>query len=162
MKTVSPTCNTLATAFRQTTHWLQPLDRSIFGPMTTSYNKQCQKFMGDHPSRQVTRYDFCGLFNTAFQSSLNMVNIFSGFRSTGIYPFNQRVIPAEAYGPSLTSVLDTKSPQTEDIPENENTDRSTPMVETPQSTQMKLQKHRQTPSLSSLMFMQYPIVQHIR
>ncbi|CAC5394084.1 unnamed protein product [Mytilus coruscus] len=44
------------------------------------------------------------------------------------------VIPAEAYGPSQTSVLDTTSPQTEDIPESENTDHSTPMVETPQST----------------------------
>ncbi|XP_052061184.1 uncharacterized protein LOC127701333 [Mytilus californianus] len=31
-----------------TTHWLQPLDRSIFGPMKTSYNKQCQKFMRDN------------------------------------------------------------------------------------------------------------------
>ncbi|VDI13305.1 Hypothetical predicted protein, partial [Mytilus galloprovincialis] len=58
----------------------------------------------------------------------------SGYRSTQINPFNRRVIPAEAYVPSQTSVQDTKFQQTEDIPENKNTDSSTPMVETPHST----------------------------
>ncbi|VDI17469.1 Hypothetical predicted protein [Mytilus galloprovincialis] len=62
--------------------------------METSYNKQCQKFMRDNPSRQVTRF--------------------------------LAVIPAEAYGPSQTSE--------KNIPENKNTDSSTPMVETPHST----------------------------
>ncbi|CAC5398203.1 unnamed protein product [Mytilus coruscus] len=121
-----------------TTHWLQPPNRSIFEPMKTSYSKQCQKFMRDNPSRQVTKYDFCRLFNTSFQSSVNMVNIFRGFRSTEIYPFNQRVTQVEAYGLSQTSLLDTKSPQSEDKPEHENIDPSKSTVETPQSTQNEL------------------------
>lgn len=34
-----------------------------------------------------------------------MVNIFRGFRTTDIYPFNPLAIPAQACGPSKTSVL---------------------------------------------------------
>ncbi|CAG2227891.1 unnamed protein product [Mytilus edulis] len=39
---------------------------------------------------------------------MNLVNIFSGFRATGIFPFKPNAIPIEAYGPSKTSVLNVE------------------------------------------------------
>ncbi|CAG2230816.1 unnamed protein product [Mytilus edulis] len=91
-----------------TTHWTQPLDRSVFGPLKRSYNLCCEAFLRQNPGRIVTRYDFCGLFKQAFNEKMNLVNIFSGFRATGIFPFKPNAIPIEAYGPSKTSVLNVE------------------------------------------------------
>ncbi|XP_062618334.1 uncharacterized protein LOC134279942 [Saccostrea cucullata] len=88
-----------------TTHWTQPLDRSVFGPLKKAYYKQCELFLKSNPGRQISRYDFCGIFSHAYNEKMNMVNIFGGFRATGIFPFNPLAIPAEAFGPSKTSVL---------------------------------------------------------
>ncbi|XP_071177039.1 uncharacterized protein [Mytilus edulis] len=88
-----------------TTHWTQPLDRSVFGPLKRSYNLCCEAFLRQNPGRIVTRYDFCGLFKQAFNEKMNLVNIFSGFRATGIFPFKPNAIPIQAYGPPKTSVL---------------------------------------------------------
>ncbi|VDI17976.1 Hypothetical predicted protein [Mytilus galloprovincialis] len=91
-----------------TTDWTQPLDRSVFGPLKRSYNLFCEAFLRQNPGRIVTRYDFCGLFKQAFNEKMNLVNIFSGFRATGIFPFKPNAIPIEAYGPSKTSVLNVE------------------------------------------------------
>ncbi|XP_061166749.1 uncharacterized protein LOC133175653 [Saccostrea echinata] len=88
-----------------TTHWTQPLDRSVFGPLKKAYYKHCESFLKSNPGRQISRYDFCGIFSHAYNEKMNMVNIFGGFRATGIFPFNPLAIPAEAFGPSKTSVL---------------------------------------------------------
>ncbi|XP_033103547.1 uncharacterized protein LOC117106295 [Anneissia japonica] len=45
-----------------TTHWLQPLDRSFFGPLKTAYNEECTAFMARNPSKVVTQHDFSELF----------------------------------------------------------------------------------------------------
>ena len=49
---------------------------------------------------------------------MNMVNIFGGFRATGIFPFNPLAIPPEAFGPSKTSSLVslTNSTSKEEVP----------------------------------------------
>ena len=88
-----------------TTHWLQPLDRTIFGPMKKAYDKACDVFMKQNPGRQITRYDFCSIFNDVFSGKMNIPNIAGGFKATGIYPFNPRAICDAAYGPSRSSVI---------------------------------------------------------
>nr|XP_022297142.1 uncharacterized protein LOC111106665 [Crassostrea virginica] len=101
-----------------TTHWTQPLDRGVFGPLKKAYYKHCESFLKQNPSRQISRYDFCGIFSNAYNEKMNMVNIFGGFRATGIFPFNPLAIPPEAFGPSKTSSLVslTNSTSKEEVP----------------------------------------------
>ncbi|XP_061164987.1 uncharacterized protein LOC133173937 [Saccostrea echinata] len=75
-----------------TTHWTQPLDRSVFGPLKKAYYKHCESFLKSNPGRQISRYDFCGIFSHAYTSNekINMVNIFGGFRATVVKEPAQR------------------------------------------------------------------------
>ena len=38
------------------THWLQPLDRSCFGPFKAAYNKICTKFMTENPVNCISKW----------------------------------------------------------------------------------------------------------
>lgn len=78
-----------------TTNHTQPLDKSVFRSVKVAYNKRCETFMRDNPLKVITRYNFCEIFRDVFQSVLTMGNVISGFKSTGIYPFNPRAITAE-------------------------------------------------------------------
>ncbi|WAR19331.1 hypothetical protein MAR_001169 [Mya arenaria] len=59
-----------------TTHMLQPLDKSVFGPVNRKYNQVCSEFLQENPLHQ------------------------SGFKACGIYPLDADVIPDKAFGPS--------------------------------------------------------------
>ncbi|CAC5366815.1 unnamed protein product [Mytilus coruscus] len=61
-----------------TTHWLCPLDKTIFG----------------------TKWNWPGLFRRAYDKAFTPSNITSGFRKCGIYPTNKDMIHKEAFAPS--------------------------------------------------------------
>ena len=82
-----------------TTHYLQPLDRSIFGPFKTSYDKMCSEYL-QNPDNMVTKMTWPGLFQQAFEEAMIPPNIFAGFAATGIYPWNPLAIPSAAFLPS--------------------------------------------------------------
>ncbi|XP_047142825.1 uncharacterized protein LOC124817079 [Hydra vulgaris] len=48
-----------------TSHWLQPCDRSVFGPLKQHYNVACQDMMNMYPGVLVSRKNFCALFRIA-------------------------------------------------------------------------------------------------
>lgn len=79
-----------------TTHLLQPLDVSVFGPMKTAWKKKVKSFMTTK-GRKPTRNDFYDLFVPAYEEGATMKNIKSGFKDTGIYPFNNNALPDETY-----------------------------------------------------------------
>ena len=81
-------------------HWLQPCDRTIFGPLKAHYNTACTDMMNLFPCIVVSHTKFCTLFNTAWIKAMTPNNIQSGFRACGIYPFNPSEIPATAYLPN--------------------------------------------------------------
>ena len=79
-----------------TTHLCQPLDKSIFGPLKTRYFQLCQEFMAKNPGKVVSRFSFSSVFSKAWNATLTMENIQSGFETTGIYPLNRsKVMPSE-------------------------------------------------------------------
>ena len=80
-----------------TTHKLQPLDRSFFKPLKTHYNNACQKWMRNHPGRRIQTENLGELFNEAYVKSATMENAVSGFRTSGIVPFNPDVVPEHEY-----------------------------------------------------------------
>ena len=56
-----------------------------------------------NPGKTVPIYQIAGLVNEAFLSAVTPRNITSGFRSTGIFPYNRDIFPEEAFAPSMVS-----------------------------------------------------------
>ncbi|KAL2086177.1 hypothetical protein ACEWY4_017236 [Coilia grayii] len=84
-----------------TSHRLQPLDKTVYYPLKTFYNSAMDGWMRTNPSRTITIYEVPGLVNQAFMSAMTPRNITSGFRVTGIFPFNRDIFPDEDYAPSM-------------------------------------------------------------
>lgn len=76
-----------------TSHKLQPLDVSVFGPfkkyLATSFND----FLVSNPGRIITIYDIPSLSNIPFRKAFAAENICKGFETTGISPFNRQIFP---------------------------------------------------------------------
>ena len=84
-------------------HRLQPLDRTVYGPMKTYYNKACNDFMISNPGVPITEYHVAGRFKIAYERSATMVNAKSGFLCTGISPYNSLVFSDDEFAASLTT-----------------------------------------------------------
>jgi len=74
-----------------TSHHLQPLDKSVFEPFKKYYFAAVDNWMTNNPGKTVTIYDIPGIVNAALPSALTPKNILSGFKATGITPFNPEV-----------------------------------------------------------------------
>lgn len=84
-----------------TSNWLQPCDRTVFGPFKAAYRSACDSLMSSFPGTLVSRSNFCGLLNKAWLESVTTANIQSGFRACGIFPFCPDAIPLQAYQTNL-------------------------------------------------------------
>lgn len=91
-----------------TTHYLQPLDRSVFKSVKNHFYNACRIWLKTHPGRRITRLQFGELLNETWGKSATPENAISGFKATGIYPFNPHVIPDYAF---LTSSADQTNPE---------------------------------------------------
>lgn len=72
-----------------TTAWLQPLDRTVFGPLSRSYNKVCSEYLSKNPSNLINK------------ASVTPNNIKAGFKACGIFPVNLGAIPDQAFHTSI-------------------------------------------------------------
>jgi len=75
------------------THRLQPLDVSLFAPLAVYYSQQLDAFL--HSSQglsTITKRDFFRLFWPAFNKTFTEANVLSGWRRTGLHPFEPEVI----------------------------------------------------------------------
>ncbi len=86
-----------------TSHRMQPLDVTVFGPFKTQYSRALDGWMRSNPGKTVSIYQIAGLVNEAFMSAVTPRNITSGFRSSGIFPYNRYIFPDEAFAPSMVS-----------------------------------------------------------
>lgn len=89
-----------------TTHELQPLDKAVFKAFEHFWDCEVLKYWRSHPERAITKARFGLVCTPAYNQALTVTNIASGFRATGIYPFDPNVIPEEAYGPSTITFHD--------------------------------------------------------
>ncbi|KAJ8933909.1 hypothetical protein NQ314_013710 [Rhamnusium bicolor] len=74
-------------------HKLQPLDRSVYGPLKKYVNSACDAWMTNNPGRTMTIYDISGIAATALPIAAIPNNIMAGFRVSGISPFNRDIFP---------------------------------------------------------------------
>ena len=76
-----------------TSHKLQPLDRTFFKPLKTAFNNSCMSWMRRHPARRIVVDVLGELFSEAYIKAATLQNAVSGFRCTGIVPFNSEILP---------------------------------------------------------------------
>ena len=76
-----------------TSHKFQSLDRSILEPLKTHFNNECTKWMQNHPGRRITVDQLGSLFSAACLKYVTLANAVSGFKTSGIFPFNPEIIP---------------------------------------------------------------------
>ncbi|CAK1578118.1 unnamed protein product [Parnassius mnemosyne] len=74
-----------------TSNKLQPLDTSFFRPLSCYYIDETEKWLRTNPGRRVTVYQISMLFGKAYARAASIATAESGFRSTGIYPFNKDI-----------------------------------------------------------------------
>lgn len=89
-------------------HKLQPLDRSFFSPLKSKYSVACNKFMSEFPGKAITQYHVAKLFNEAYKKVATVGNAESGFKVSGIYPFDDDLFSEADFAPS--SVTDQMVP----------------------------------------------------
>jgi hypothetical protein len=75
------------------THRLQPLDVSLFNPLANYYSQNLDEWLRkSHGICSMSKRHFWGLFKPAFDAAFTPANIASGWRKTGLYPFDEEVI----------------------------------------------------------------------
>ena len=75
------------------THTLQPLDVCLFRPLSQAYSSQLATFMDQCQGlSSITKRDFFRLFWHAWNTAFTPENILSGFKATGLHPFNPQII----------------------------------------------------------------------
>ena len=83
-----------------TSHKLQPLDVSFMGPLKSNINKLLELHIKENAI--VRLHDLVGIYSLATMN-MDMVKLaISGFRKTGIYPFNDKSFSDEDFLPSAT------------------------------------------------------------
>lgn len=84
-------------------HKLQPLDRSIYGPLKASYNQACDDWMSVNPGKVISEWEVAERFKIAYARAATIKNAMQGFETTGIWPFNSQVFGQEEFAPSQTT-----------------------------------------------------------
>ncbi|XP_050676211.1 uncharacterized protein LOC126973109 [Leptidea sinapis] len=111
-------------------HNLQPLDVGVYGPFKNHLNRAQTAWMYNHPGKTMTIHDLPGVVKDSLPLALNPVNIMSGFRSTGIWPFNPDIFQDSDYAPSY--VTDRPNPETNHPTASQNTSNLTLDLENPE------------------------------
>lgn len=70
-------------------HRLQPLDVSVFGPLKKYYSTECADWLKNNVGKALEIRHIAGLASKAIALALLPATIMSGFRITGICPFNR-------------------------------------------------------------------------
>lgn len=86
-----------------TTHKMQPLDVSFFGPLKRYVREASDNWMINHVGKRITDYDMASIFCTAYIRSATMRSAINGFRATGISPYNPDIFDDVDFASALTT-----------------------------------------------------------
>ena len=75
------------------THRLQPLDVSLFAPLATYYSQGLDQWIQSTQGYcKITKRQFYYLFKPAFEKAFSEANVTSGWRKTGLDPFDPSAV----------------------------------------------------------------------
>ena len=102
-----------------TSHILQPLDVGVFKSFKSNFNKVCGNYMKQNPGRVITADLLASMVGQAYPTAFTPVNVLSGFKKTGIYPFNPSSVDDRQLVPSNALSNTPNSSQEQPISEGE-------------------------------------------
>ncbi|CAH1961297.1 unnamed protein product [Acanthoscelides obtectus] len=92
-----------------TSHKLQPLDRTVFGPLKRYFNSAADAWLRSNPGKVMNIYDIPTVLRDSFSLAVTPLNIQKGFKVTGIWPFNREIFQDDEFLPS--EVTDRPKPE---------------------------------------------------
>ncbi|XP_003737382.1 uncharacterized protein LOC100904063 [Galendromus occidentalis] len=107
-------------------HKLQPLDRSVYGPLKKYVYTAIDAWMKNHPGSTLTIYDIPGVVSTALPRAASEENIKAGFAVSGISPFNREIFTEKDFAPSYVTDRPPDDSATTDPQRAPRTSTSTP------------------------------------
>lgn len=132
----------LITLHPHTSHHMQPLDKSVYGPFKTYFNTAANELLmtPGHVGKPLNIYDIAGLVGKAFPLAFTPNNICKGFSSTGFHPLNENIYTDADFMPASYS----------DRPPVENSPTRIDQVSFSQPTTSDFEViHRKSPTLIS-------------
>lgn len=93
-----------------TSHRMQPLDVSVYGPFKGVWSRVCEDFLSNNPGRVITLLDIGSLFGKAYLKVATIANAMSGFRATGIEPFDSQIFTDADFEAAKTTDRDAPVP----------------------------------------------------
>lgn len=100
---------TILTIPPHTSHKIQPLDVSVYGPLKAYYNEAVDNWLLAHPGIPLTIYQVAECFGKALSKAVTPSNIIAGFKKSGIFPLDRDVFTESDF---LTSSV-TDRPQSD-------------------------------------------------
>ncbi|XP_046975196.1 uncharacterized protein LOC124541384 [Vanessa cardui] len=88
-----------------TTHELQPLDKSVYRSFEHHWDQELLKFVSKNPERKLNKSSFNMILSEVWPKCMTHDNIVNGFKATGLYPFDPEAIAEEAFAPSALTEL---------------------------------------------------------
>ena len=83
-----------------TSHKLQPLDRSVYGPFKSYLGSAQAAWLRNHPGQRMTIHDIPGIVNIALPKANTPTNIMNGFKKCGISPYNKDIFEDHEFAPA--------------------------------------------------------------
>lgn len=104
------------------THKLQPLDVAVFGPVKSYYESEVKSWHTNHTNEKLEIADIPEIACKALDLALTPTNIKSGFRASGICPYNPNIFTASDF--IQASIDDSNEPGTSQAQQEENAQRT--------------------------------------
>lgn len=99
-----------------TSHKLQPLDISVYGPLKCYYNQAVEAWLLNNKGKTFDIYTVSEALGTAFPRAFTPSNIMSGFRKAGIFPFDESIFTDSDFLSSYVTDQPLNSEDTAPVP----------------------------------------------
>nr|XP_023026974.1 uncharacterized protein LOC111514962 [Leptinotarsa decemlineata] len=80
-------------------HEISPLDKAVFKAFESYWDDEVIIYWTNKPERTINEFSFGLIFSKVWPKAIAPSNVISGFRATGIYPYNPNIIPDIAFTP---------------------------------------------------------------
>lgn len=97
---------------KNATHFVQPTDVGLFGPLKKSWYKSVREFSQRNPNSDINRRNFCSVVKGSWEDVMSPSVLVSAFRKSVIYPLNGNQASGEVLVPSTKPSNEEDSPET--------------------------------------------------